>query len=160
VLVLTAVMLVISAIGVAAAVLRANGSDRKARSDLQQALRAAEAVKLETGSFAQATPAVLRGKLVGMTILDAQAASTEDRQISMMVSSDGNGWYGAVKSRSGRCYAAGTINANPVEVTALLPGNCTGDSARAALMRLPTPPTVMTTGPGSSTPAADATSSG
>ena len=159
VLALTAVMLVISAIGVAAAVLRANGSDRRARADLQLALRAAESVKMDTGTFTQATAAAIRGRVPQVSIRDAQVASTDDRQISMMVSSDGSGWYGAVKSRSGRCYAAGTVNANPVELTTILPGNCTGDAARASLMKLPTPPEVMTTGSVPPTAATDAASS-
>jgi hypothetical protein len=157
VLALTAVMLIISAIGVALAVVRANGSDRKARSNLQLALRTAEAIKLDTGSFVQATPAALRTRLPQLAILDSEVASSADREVSMVVTSDGGGWYGSVRSHSGRCFAFASVSATPLELTALLPGNCTGDAARAALMRLPTQPSVMT----SSVPApAAATSSG
>jgi len=136
VLALTAVMLVISAIGVAAAVLRASGSDDRATNDLQAVLRAAEEVRKDS-SFATVTSTKLEGQVPGVKVVDATVPSGGDREISMAVGEDG--WYGAVRSRSGRCFAAGTVNGAPKELTAVLPINCTGYAARAALMPLPAP---------------------
>jgi hypothetical protein len=79
----------------------------------------------------------------------------------MDISNDGNGvygWYGALRSKSGRCFAAAWVNGIPKELTTVLPGNCTGDAARAALMPLTpdTPSMIPTTpgGPGTSSQAA------
>ena len=142
VLALTAVMLVISAIGVAAAVLRANGSDARSTRNLQLVLRASEEIRKAT-RFADATPGALEARVPGLRITD-HAASAGEREVSMALSADGEGWYGAVRSHSGRCFAAGTVNADPKELTAVLPGNCTGDAARAALMPLSSAPDVPT----------------
>ena len=149
VLALTAVMLVLSAVGVAAALLRANHANERAKSDLQEVLRSAETVKRETGSFVHATTATLHDKNLAEIVLAGGVASTNDRQISMAISPAGDGWFGAVKSHSGRCYLAGTVDAEPVELTLVLPGNvnCTGDAAKAALMPLPVPSSTMTTTP-------------
>jgi len=144
VLALTAVMLVISAIGVAAAVFRASGSDSDATTTLQSVLRAAEAVRAgdstgAQGGFANVTPAALGSRVPGVAMLAASVASASPKQVSMEVSNGGNGfygWYGALRSKSGRCFAAATVNGIPKELTAILPGNCTGDAARAALMPL------------------------
>jgi hypothetical protein len=76
-----------------------------------------------------------------ITVLDSQASSTEGSQVSMMVA--GDGWYGAVHSSSGRCFAAATLSGDPHMRQAVLPGNCTGDAARAALMP-DTPPSTAT----------------
>ena len=142
VLALTAVMLVISAVGVAAAVLRANGSDARSTRNLQLVLRASEEIR-KASRFADATPPTLEARVPGVHITD-HAASAGEREVSMALSADGEGWYGAVRSHSGRCFAAGTVNADPKELTAVLPGNCTGDAARAALMPLSSAPAVPT----------------
>lgn len=155
VLALTAVMLVISAIGVAAAVLRANGSDARSTRNLQLVLRASEEIRKAT-RFADATPAALEARVPGVRVTD-HAASAGELEVSMALSSDGEGWYGAVRSRSGRCFAAGTVNADPKELTAVLPGNCTGDAARAVLMPLSTAPDVPTM---SQTPSAPSPATG
>lgn len=158
VLALTAVMLVISAIGVAAAVLRANSSDSRATRNLQLVLRASEEIR-KASRFADATPAALEARVPGVHITD-HAASAGEREVSMALSVDGDGWYGAVRSHSGRCFAAGTVNADPKELTAVLPGNCTGDAARAALMPLSIVPDVptMTEAPALTPPPATGTS--
>ena len=144
VLALTAVMLVISAIGVAAAVFRASGSDSDATENVQAVLRAAEAIRADgsstaAGGFGNVTPDNLAGRVPGVTVTGASTPSADPHHISMDVSDDGNGfygWYGAVRSRSGRCFAVATINGIAKELTAVLPGNCTGDAARAVLMPL------------------------
>ena len=144
VLALTAVMLVISAIGVAAAVFRASGSDSDATTNLQSVLRAAEAIRAgdttgAQGGFGNVTPAALESRVHGVTVVASAAASTGPKQVSMDVSNGSNGvfgWYGALRSKSGRCFAAATVNGIPKELEAVLPGNCTGDAARAALMPL------------------------
>ena len=162
VLALTAVMLIISAIGVAAAVFRASGSDSDATAGLQAVLRAAEAIRAgdsgsAQGGFADVTPAALEARVAGMTVLAAAAPSTDPHHVSMDVSNDGNGvygWYGALRSKSGRCFAAATVNGIPRELTAILPGNCTGDAARAALMPLaPDAPSMTQSSPGPGTSA-------
>ena len=148
VLALTAVMLVLSAIGVAAALLRANHADERAKADLQSVLRSAESIKRETGTFAHATPTVLHERTPKVAVVAGGSPSNGDQQVSMSAAPGGDGWYGAVKSHSGRCYMAGTVNANPLELTLVLPAsaNCTGDAARDALMPLPAPSSSMTTG--------------
>lgn len=153
VLALTAVMLVISAIGVAAAVLRADGSDNRSTRNLQLVLRASEDIR-KASRFADATPAVLEERVPGVHVTD-HAASAGESEVSMALSADGEGWYGAIRSHSGRCFAVGTVNADPKELTAVLPGNCTGDAARAALMPLSSAPDVptMTQAPRSPAPA-------
>jgi len=143
VLALTAAMLVISAIGVAAAVLRDNASDSPATTNLRAVLLAAEQIRADT-SFFDATPTALMTKVAGVQVTEASSPSTHDNVISMDTSNDGAGvadWYGAVRAKSGRCYAVASINGDPA-IQAVLPGNCTGDAARAALMPLPlAPPT-------------------
>jgi hypothetical protein len=139
-------MLVISAIGVAAAVFRASGSDSDATTSLQSVMHAAEAIRAgdnsgSQGGFGNVTSAALQSRVPGITVLGAALASTGPKQVSMVVSNGGNGvygWYGALRSKSGRCFAAALVNGIPKELTAVLPGNCTGDAARAALMPLPT----------------------
>lgn len=146
VLALTAVMLVISAVGVAAAVLRANGSDDRATRNLQLALRAAEEIRKSTDGFRGATPAALQAAIggtgSGLSVVDGPVPSSGDKVVSMAITADSLGWYGAVRSRSGRCFAAGTVNAEPRMLTAVLPGNCTGEAARAVLMPLSGAPDV------------------
>ncbi|GAC1307251.1 MAG: hypothetical protein NVSMB16_03440 [Acidimicrobiales bacterium] len=153
VLALTAVMLVVSAIGVAAAVLRADGSDARSVRNLQATLRAAEEIR-KVSRFADATPVAIQARVPALHIID-HGASMGEGEISMALSTDGEGWYGAVRSHSGRCLAAGSVNADPKELTVVLPGNCTGDAARAVLMPLSTVADVPTMGqtPSSATPA-------
>jgi hypothetical protein len=89
--------------------------------------------------------------------LAASVASVAPKQVSEEISSGGNGvfgWYGALRSKSGRCFAAATVNSIPKELTAILPGNCTGDAARAALMPLaPDTPSMVPANPSSGTSA-------
>jgi len=162
VLALTAVMLIISAIGVAAAVFRSSGSDSDATSTLQSVLRAAEAIRASDsngaqGGFGNVTPAALEARAPGVTVLSSLVASGAPKQVSMEVSNGGNGtygWYGALRSKSGRCFAAATVNDVPKELTMILPGNCTGDAARAALMPLaPDTPSMVPANPSSGTSA-------
>ncbi|GAC1538069.1 MAG: hypothetical protein NVS3B12_22760 [Acidimicrobiales bacterium] len=141
---LTAVMLVVSAIGVAAAVLRADGSDARSVRNLQATLRAAEEIRKDS-RYADATPAALQLRVPALHIID-RGASMGEGEVSMALSSDGEGWYGAVRSHSGRCLAAGSVNADPKELTVVLPGNCTGDAARAVLMPLSTVADIPTMG--------------
>jgi len=157
VLALTAVMLIISAIGVAAAVFRAPGNDSDATTTLQSVLHAAEMIKAGSGStaqggFASVTPSALEARVPGVTLLAAAVPSSDPRDVSMDISNDGNGvfgWYGALRSKSGRCFAAAVVNGIPKELTAILPGNCTGDAARAALMPLtPDTPSMVPANPG------------
>jgi hypothetical protein len=169
VLALTAVMLVISAIGVAAAVFRAPGNDSDATTTLQAVLRAAETIRAgdaqaAQGGFADVTPAAVSARVPGVSALASSVPSGDPHHVSMDVSNDGNGvygWYGAVRSKSGHCFAAATVNGIPKELTAVLPGNCTGDAARAALMPLsPDTPSMMPSSnpaPGTSAQAAVAT---
>jgi hypothetical protein len=155
-------MLVISAIGVAAAVFRASGSDSDATTALQTVLRAAEGIRAgdsngAQGGFGNVTPAALESRVPGVTLLASSAASSSPKQVSMQISNGGNGlfgWYGALRSKSGRCFAAATVNGVPKELTAVLPGNCTGDAARAALMPLtPNTPSMVPANPSSGTAA-------
>jgi hypothetical protein len=152
---LTAVMLIISAIGVAAAVLRANGSDSEARTNLQDIVGVVQSIRANTpatdgGGFGEVTQAVLQGKLPALTVVDGAVPSGGDHVVSMTVGSDG--WYGAVRSKSGRCYAAAIIGAPAVE-EATLPGNCTGAAALASLMPLASAsPSMRATVPPSSSP--------
>ena len=91
-----------------------------------------------------ATPAALMAKVSGIQVTAPTAPSTGPNVVSMAISDDGTGvagWYGAIRAKSGHCYAVATINGDPKEVEAVLPGNCTGDAARAALMPLPGTPT-------------------
>jgi hypothetical protein len=140
---LTAVMLIISAIGVAAAVLRANGSDSEARTNLQDVLSVVQSMRTDTpatdvGGFGEVTPQALEAKLPAVTVVLGSVPSAGDHFVSMTVANDGGtyGWYGAVRSRSGRCYAVAAINGSPADAGALLPGNCTGNAAEASLMPL------------------------
>lgn len=166
VLALTAVMLIISAIGVAAAVFRAPGNDSDATTTLQSVLHAAEMIQAGAnttaqGGFAPVTATALEARVPGVSVLAAAVPSSDPRDVSMDISNDGNGvygWYGALRSKSGRCFAAAWVNGIPKELTTVLPGNCTGDAARAALMPLTpdTPSMIPTTpgGPGTSSQAA------
>jgi hypothetical protein len=143
VLALTAVMLVISAIGVAAAVLRGGGSDSRATHNLQLAVQAAEGIRRNDGSgarggFGNVTAAALEAAVPGLVIAAGSVPSGGDHVVSMEVYGGGDvyGWYGVVLSKSGHCFAAGTVNGSPKELTTVLPGNCTADAARASLMPL------------------------
>ena len=136
ILALTSVLLIITAVAVAVPYLRTNRADNRATGSLIAVLRAAEQVKLETGQFLGAQPVTLDGKVFGIHVVDALTPSTGPTLVSMIVSSDG--WYGAVRSTSGRCFAAASISGNPLVARAVLPGNCTGDAARATLV--PPPP--------------------
>jgi hypothetical protein len=156
VLALTAVMLIISAIGVAAAVFRAPGNDSDATTTLGSVLHAAEMIRADAGTaalggFALVTPAALESRVPGVTVVTASVQSSDPHDVSMDISNDGNGvygWYGALRSKSGRCFAVATINGIPKEMTAILPGNCTGDAARAALMPMPDTPSMVPANPG------------
>jgi hypothetical protein len=140
VLALTAAMLVISAIGVAAAVVRSGGSDGEATGNLESVLRAAATIERDDsgGNFSGATPASLMAAVPGVSVVAAGIPSGSSHVISMQVFGSGGvyGWYGAVRSKSGHCFAAATVDGSPRELTAVLPGNCTGDAARASLMPL------------------------
>jgi hypothetical protein len=138
ILALTSALLLITAIAVAVPYLRTDRADKRATGNLIAVLRAAEQVKLETGQFLGAQPVTLDGKVFGIHVVDALTPSTGPDLVSMVVSSDG--WYGAVRSGSGRCYAAATISGNPLVARAVLPGNCTGDAARATLVPPPSAP--------------------
>ncbi len=146
VLALTAVMLILSAIGVAAALIRVDHRDERAKDNLQQIVLSAQAILRETGSYTHATPSTLHTRVPTVSVVDSGVPSADEHVVSMAVSPSGEGWFGAVKSRSGRCYLAGTVDANP-ELTLVLPNNvnCTGDAARAAFMPLPVPSSTMTT---------------
>jgi hypothetical protein len=146
---LTSVMLALSAIAAALSVLR-HGSvaDGKAEANLTTVLRAAEAVYRDTGQFSSATPSTLQPHTPGLVVLVASTPSTRAEQISMAIADDG--WFGAVRSATGRCFAAGTVRAYSVRLQALLPGNCTGDAARATLGPVPPPTASITAAPGSS----------
>ncbi len=154
VLALTAVMLVISAIGVAAALLRDNGSDTAALANLRAVLKAAEAMRVDGGDFTGVTPTALMARVPTVSVVDAQVPSGRAATVSMTLAGTGSsvaGWYGAVRSRTGRCYIAGTVNGTQ-EMAAVLPvsSNCTGDAARAVLM--PLSPDAMVPAPSSSVP--------
>jgi hypothetical protein len=145
VLALTAVMLVISAIGVAAAVLRGGGSDSRATHNLELVVQTVQAMQRNAptgdkqGGFSGVTAASLSKMLPSITFTDRAVSSGDDQVVSMDVSSAGGtvfGWYGAVLSKSGHCFAAGADNVSPKVMTVVLPGNCTGDAARATLMPL------------------------
>ena len=151
---LTSVILLVAAIPLAISLAHQDHADDHAKTNLVTVLRAAEKVKLDTGQFTGAVPVVLQRDVFGISVLDSDVPSTTGTQISMMIA--GDGWYGAVRSTSGRCYAAATLGGDPKIVTAVLAGNCTGDAARAALAPLAVPSGAsMTAGPSSpSSPAA------
>jgi hypothetical protein len=138
VLALTAVMLLISAIGVAVALVRQSPGDTKAQASLAAVLRAAEDVYRQTGQFTGALPAELARRVSGVTVVDAYTRSTSSTEVSTAV--QGDAWFGAVRSTTGRCFAEGTVRGDPVLLRAMLPGNCTGDAARATLVPLVPPP--------------------
>jgi hypothetical protein len=158
VLALTAVMLIISAIGVAAAVFRAPGNDSDATTTLGSVLHAAEMIRagasgaVAAGGFAAVTGQALESRVPGVTVLSSGVQSSDPHDVSAEISNDGDGvygWYGALRSKSGKCFAAATVNGIPKELTAILPGNCTGDAARAALMPLaPDTPSMLPANPG------------
>jgi len=169
VLALTAVMLIISAIGVAAAVFRAPGNDSDATTTLGSVLHAVEMIRdgasgaVAKGGFALVTAASLESRVPGVTVVTSSVQSNDPHDVSMEITNDGYGvygWYGALRSKSGRCFAAAWVNGIPKELTAILPGNCTGDAARAALMPLNDTPSMNPTnpanpgGPGTSSQAA------
>jgi hypothetical protein len=163
-------MLIISAIGVAAAVFRAPGNDSDATTTLGSVLHAVEMIRdgasgaVKQGGFALVTAAALEARVPGVTVLSSPSVQSNDpHDVSMEVSNSDNGvygWYGALRSKSGRCFAAAWVNGIPKELTAILPGNCTGDAARAALMPLNETPSMNPTnpanpgGPGTSSQAA------
>ena len=131
-LALTAVILALAAVPLGVTALSSEHGDGRAQANLVQVLRAAEAVKRETGQFAGAQPVVLEARLFGIRVFDNLVPSTTSTEVSMVVA--GDGWYGAVRSPSGRCFAAATLSGDPRMLQTVLPGNCTGDAARAALM--------------------------
>ena len=131
-LALTAVILALAAVPLGITALSTDRGDARAQANLVQVLRAAEAVKRETGQFAGAQPVVLEARVFGIQVFDNLASSTTSNEVSMVVA--GDGWYGAVRSASGRCFAAATLSGDPRMLQTVLPGNCTGDAARAALM--------------------------
>jgi hypothetical protein len=139
ILALTSALLVITAAAVAIPAMHQDRADERATGNLLGVLRAAEHIRLNTGQFLGAQPVALNGKVFGVEVVDALTPSSGPTRVSMVVSSDA--WYGAVRSSSGRCYAAASINGNPLVVKAVLPGNCNGDAARATL----TPPGPATT---------------
>jgi hypothetical protein len=153
ILALTSALLLITAAAVAIPTLRQDRADKRATDNLMAVLRAAEQVRLNTGQFLGAQPVALSGKVFGVDVVDAFSASTGPTRVSMVVSSDA--WYGAVHSTSGRCFAAATINGNPLVLRAVLPGNCNGDAARATLI----PAAARATG-ASAQPSFNATTSG
>jgi hypothetical protein len=109
-------------------------------------LRAAESIRRDQGSFSKATPAAVHLRTDRLGVVAGDVQSISDQQISMAVTSAGDGWFGAVRSRSGRCYLAATLDTVPVELTLTLPSNanCTGNAARDVLGQLPTTPSSMT----------------
>jgi hypothetical protein len=139
VLALTAVMLVISAIGLAAALVRGDNSDSEAQHNLQAASRIAQTLQ-QSGGASAVTVAALAAALPGLHVADGTVASAEARQVSVATSEDASGiygWYGAVKSKSGRCFGTAVVEGRPAELV-LLPQNCTGEAARASLMPIST----------------------
>jgi hypothetical protein len=135
ILALTSALLLITATAVAVPYLRQDRADKHATDNLMSVLRAAEQIRRDTGQFLGAQPVALDGKVFGIHVVDALTPSNGPALVSMVVSSDA--WYGAVRSSSGHCYAAATLNGNPLVVRAVLPGNCTGDAARATLVPPP-----------------------
>jgi hypothetical protein len=146
---LTSVVLGLAAVPLGVAALSSDHGDARAQSNLITVLREAERVKRDTSQFAEAQPVLLASRVSGIKVLDDLAPSSGPAEVSMVVA--GDGWYGAVKSRSGRCFAAATISGNPLTLQVVLPGNCSGDAARAALM-----PTTLAVSP-TATPGAAST---
>jgi len=140
ILALTSGLLLITAAAVAIPTMRQDRADALAQRNLLGVLRQAEQVRLNTGQFLGAQPVALNDKVFGVEVVDAFTASSGPNRVSMVVSSDA--LYGAVRSASGRCYAAGSINGNPLVVRAALPGNCNGDAARATLIPPSPGPTI------------------
>lgn len=134
---LTSVVLFVAALPLALSLLRQDHADDRARENLVSVLRAAEQVKRDTGQFTGAVPVLLQRQVFGVSVFDSHAPSVGPTEISMVVA--GDGWYGAVRSPSGRCFAAATLGGDPKMLTAVLPGNCTGDAARAALAPVAAP---------------------
>lgn len=135
VLALTAVMLVISAIGLAAALVRGGSADSEAQHNLEASARIAQTLQ-QTGGAAAVTVAAMSAALAGLRVDSGTVPSDSGREVSMATSlgpSGIPGWYGAVRSRSGRCYGAAVIEGRPDQVVTL-PGNCTGDAAKASLI--------------------------
>jgi hypothetical protein len=133
-LALTAVVLGLAAVPLGVAALSSDHGDGQAQTNLIAVLRAAESIKRGTSQFAGAHPDVLTAQVYGIKVLDSLVPSTGPTEVSGVVA--GDGWYGAVRSRSGRCFAAATVGGNPVTLQTVLAGNCTGDASRAALTPL------------------------
>jgi hypothetical protein len=155
ILALTSGLLLITAAAVAIPAMHQDRADGRATHNLLEVLRQAEQIRLDSGQFLGAQPVALNGKVFGVEVVDSASASSGPNRVSMMVSSDA--WYGAVRSTSGRCYAAASINGNPLVVRAVLPGNCTGDAARATL-RPPSQPPTISADTGTASPAPKLTS--
>jgi len=132
VLALTSAILLVSAVAVAVSLLHQGHADERAERNLVAVLRAAEAVKRELGSFEGATATELESRVHGVRVVGASFPSEGETVISMAVG--GDGWFGAVRSPSGHCFAAGTVHGDPRMLQAVLTGNCTGDAARASLV--------------------------
>jgi len=141
---LTAAMLAVSTAVTAPFVLSQSRSDAAAAHNLRAVLTVAKDLRRQHGDFAQAVPEVLKSRVFDIAVVDAATTSSSDAVISMAVADDG--WYGAVHSRTGRCLAVGNVAGAPTDQQVLLPGNCTGDAARATLAPLkpsataPSPP--------------------
>jgi hypothetical protein len=133
VLCLGSVLLVMSVVFMVLSVVGQNpADDKRAQANLDAVLAKANGVYRDSGTFNGATPAVLDNKVFGVSVIDQDRQSDHPDVISMAVA--GTGWYGAVRSGTGRCYAAGTVRGVPQTNRRVLPGNCTGDAARASLM--------------------------
>jgi hypothetical protein len=131
---LASAFLAVTGVALAVTLLGSDHGDGAAQANLIKVLRAAEDVKRQTGTFAGAQPVVLAGNVFGIKVLDSFRPSTAPAEVSMTVV--GDGWYGAVRSNSTRCFAAATLGGDPQMLQSVLNGNCTGDAARAALTPL------------------------
>ena len=84
---------------------RERANDRAAQSSLRNALTAAKTIFTDTQDYASASDTALAGVEPSLTFKAAADASTTNKEVSVNAgTSPSTTWYGAAKSKSGKCF--------------------------------------------------------
>ncbi len=130
------VMVVVLIIGVLLAIgvptflgARERAQDRSAQSSARVAQSAALIVYTDDADFRDANVSALRASEPGFTWLSANAASTDDKRISIAARSNGTEWGAAAMSDSGTCFYIRLRENGSTLYGSSSSASCTGNSA-------------------------------
>ncbi len=130
------VMVVVLIIGVLLAIgvptflgARERAQDRSAQSSVRVAQSSALVVYTDDSDFTDANVRALRAAEPGFTWINGNAASTDEKRVSVAARSNGTEWGAAAMSDSGTCFYIRLREAGTTLYGSSSSASCTGNSA-------------------------------